>query len=290
MQGPSKMKRFWRVAGSAAGGASSNDLASRGGGGESCSSCAAELGEERGPFGVGGDQRLGGGGGQSSSSHQKQPLHQQQPLHRIRGTRKGSKRCRPSSGGGEREGSDEGREMEGHVGGSGEGPPVPPLLPRGTVAVVVDRARRGGDALERKAGTGPDTLGIVAGGRSGGGHGAGLLAALSWCTPPPEPPPFESLAHGGPTEWNTNVERWWGKWAKQRAQRALEGRGLPVDPSVDVRTFLRFLEIREGPNGRTIMDCLGPPRDREGGWVSLELVELPEAEAARLEGEGWQTA
>ena len=71
---------------------------------------------------------------------------------------------------------------------------------------------------------------------------------------------------------------------------ALEGCGLPVDPSVDIRTFLRFLEVREGPNGRTILDYLGPPRDRENGWVSLDLVELPEVEAAWLEGEGWQTA
>ena len=66
--------------------------------------------------------------------------------------------------------------------------------------------------------------------------------------------------------------------------------GMASEHDKDIGVMLKFLDMREGPDGKPVRDRLGQPRPEEGGWTSLAWNEFTECERVRLEKQGWRRA
>ena len=109
---------------------------------------------------------------------------------------------------------------------------------------------------------------------------------------PLTPPAFDPAARGVPGDWSDAAGHtlWWGKVARRHFQHYSSSGAATTPPKVDVGVVLRFLEMRSGPDGLPVSSRLGPPQEREDGWMRLVWHKLRDQERLRLEENGWERA
>ncbi|CAE8704556.1 unnamed protein product, partial [Polarella glacialis] len=106
-------------------------------------------------------------------------------------------------------------------------------------------------------------------------------------------PPFCTGARGTPKDWNRpdneladseNVALFWGRKAKE----SIADVHLAAQPDPG-SMLLRFLQTRLGPDGKSLLERLGPPMRQEQGWFSFAWREGPEETAKAGPGK-WRRA
>ena len=87
---------------------------------------------------------------------------------------------------------------------------------------------------------------------------------------PSEPPEFSRTANGEPSDWWNDIFHWGCKRGHKFEQRFADAKSRVADVAV----VLRFLEKRHGPDGRPVLEKLGPPTAMGHGWARLPLLDF----------------